>query len=207
MVRNREQAERMRGAAREAILAGALAAFGEKGFGGATTAEVAERAGVSKGLVFNYFPTKEALLEALVEHTLGESLGHWERAEWSGPAAAQLERIVEVGIAQVLERPDFYRLYFSLVLQPGGSAPVARAVERLAPRLKGYFGRTEALMAELGSEAPALDARVFQLALNGLVQSLAAEAAMADSPDKLKVEPLKQRLLAKFLPPGKGSDR
>ena len=200
MPRSREQSEKMRAQARAAILEGALAVFGEKGFGGATTAEVAERAGVSKGLVFNYFPTKDALLEALIEHVLGESLGHWERAEWAGPPEAQLARIVEVGVAQVLERPAFYRLYFSLVLQPGGSSAVSNAVGRLMPRLKGYYGRTQGLMAELGSETPEIDSKLFQMALNGLVQSLAAEASLAAGPDLARLEPLKRRLLEKFLP-------
>ena len=190
----------MREEAREAILEAALVTFGEKGFGGATTAEVAVCAGVSKGLVFNYFPTKEALLEALIERTLERSLAHWEAAEWTGPPAAQLARIVEVGVAEVRARPNFYRLYFSLVLQPGGSEAVKRAVGRLMPRLAGYYGRTEGLMAALGSDSPKLDAQLFQFALNGLVQTLAAEAALLDRPDLLPIDSLKTRLLARFVP-------
>src|SRR5687768_18611685 len=94
---NREKREQARGA----ILDAALRVFGEKGFDGATTAEVAKAAGVSKGLVFNYFPTKDALLQAMIEQVLGEALGHWEKESWEGPPEAQLARIVDVGIAQV----------------------------------------------------------------------------------------------------------
>ena len=200
MVRSKTAAQQMRDRAREAILEGALAVFGEKGFGGATTAEVAVRAGVSKGLVFNYFPTKDALLEALIERTLGEALAYWEEAEWSGPAAEQLRRILDIGVERVLANTPFYRLYFSLVLQPGGSEAVDRAVARLMPRLMAYFARTERLMAELGSAAPALDAKIFQFALNGFVQAIAAQAGLARQPDIMPIDELKARLLGRFLP-------
>ena len=201
MVRSKTTAERMREEARDAILEAALSVFGDKGFAGATTAEVASAAGVSKGLIFNYFPTKDALLEALIERTLGASLRFWEEADWSGAPADQLSRILDVAIAQVLEKPKFYRLYFSLVLQPGGSGAAQRAIAKVMPRLQTYFGRTERLMAELGSDEPALDAKVFQLAVNGLAQTLAAEASLVERPDVLPIEKLKARVLARLIPP------
>jgi AcrR family transcriptional regulator len=46
----------------ERIRAAALALFAEKGFGGTTTREVAERAGVATGTLFLYARTKEELL-------------------------------------------------------------------------------------------------------------------------------------------------
>ncbi len=199
MPRSKEQSERMREEAREAILEAALSVFGDRGFT-ATTAEIAAAAGVSKGLVFNYFPTKDALLEALIERTLGASLRYWEEAEWSGPPAEQLARILDIAVGRVLANPRFYRLYFSLVLQPGGSAAVQRAVATVMPRLQGYFSRTEKLMAELGSDQPVLDAKAFQIAINGFSMSLAAEASLVDQPDLIPVEKLKARLLSRFVP-------
>lgn len=41
--------------------------FVEKGFFGTSTRKIAEKAGISSGLLFHYFQTKEALYEALVE--------------------------------------------------------------------------------------------------------------------------------------------
>jgi len=53
-----------------AILAAAEAAFAEQGFGGATMAGIAARAGVPKPNVHYYFPTKERLYRAVVERVL-----------------------------------------------------------------------------------------------------------------------------------------
>jgi TetR/AcrR family transcriptional regulator, transcriptional repressor of aconitase len=59
-------AERMDAAARKrAIVETAMPLFAGKGFAGATTKEIAERAGVSEALLYRHFPTKVALYEAI----------------------------------------------------------------------------------------------------------------------------------------------
>lgn len=65
--RERKKADR-----RLAILEGALALIEERGLKGATFELIAERAGVSRGTVFNYFPNKEAILVAYFAKQLGE---------------------------------------------------------------------------------------------------------------------------------------
>jgi TetR/AcrR family transcriptional regulator len=57
-----------------AILSAAEAEFAEQGFGGATMAAIAARAGVPKPNVYYYFPTKERLYRAVVERVLNEWL-------------------------------------------------------------------------------------------------------------------------------------
>jgi TetR/AcrR family transcriptional regulator len=52
------------------ILAAAEAVFAVQGFGGATMAEIAARAGVPKPNVHYYFPTKERLYRAVTERVL-----------------------------------------------------------------------------------------------------------------------------------------
>jgi AcrR family transcriptional regulator len=53
-------------AVRERIVGAALAAFSRDGWAGATMAAIAGAAGVSTGNVYRYFPTKEALLDAVL---------------------------------------------------------------------------------------------------------------------------------------------
>jgi AcrR family transcriptional regulator len=54
-------------ARREQILGAATRVFAEKGFGRATTREVAREAGVSEGTIYNYFEDKDALLMAIMD--------------------------------------------------------------------------------------------------------------------------------------------
>lgn len=59
-------------AKRQRLLTESLRLFREKGFEQTTVAEITAAAGVAKGTFFNYFPTKEDVLLALGEQTLGK---------------------------------------------------------------------------------------------------------------------------------------
>lgn len=65
--RERKKADR-----RRAILEAALALIEERGLKGATFELIAQRAGVARGTVFNYFPNKETILVAYFATQLGE---------------------------------------------------------------------------------------------------------------------------------------
>lgn len=56
------------------LLEAALALFVEKGFAATRVEEVAARAGVSKGTLFLYFPSKEALFKAVVRENASRHL-------------------------------------------------------------------------------------------------------------------------------------
>ncbi len=48
------------------IVAAALVEFGEHGFAGARMSDIARRADAAKGTLYSYFPTKQALFEAVI---------------------------------------------------------------------------------------------------------------------------------------------
>lgn len=54
------------------ILAAARDVFSERGLEAARMDEIAKRAGLSKGALYHYFDSKEALFEALIERSAGE---------------------------------------------------------------------------------------------------------------------------------------
>ena len=56
------------------ILDAAYAVFAEKGFAAARMEDIAGRAGVTKGTVYLYFDSKEAVFKALVAGAFGERL-------------------------------------------------------------------------------------------------------------------------------------
>jgi len=56
------------------ILDAALAVFAEKGFAAARMDAVAQRAGVTKGTIYLYFPSKEELFKSLVRAAIGGTL-------------------------------------------------------------------------------------------------------------------------------------
>ncbi|MCW6003327.1 TetR/AcrR family transcriptional regulator [Micromonospora sp. CPCC 205371] len=60
--------ERKQRATRERLLTAAQALFAERGYDGTTMEDIAAHADVSRATAFNYFPRKDELLLALVEH-------------------------------------------------------------------------------------------------------------------------------------------
>jgi AcrR family transcriptional regulator len=60
--------QRRKDARPQELLEAALALFVEKGFAATRIEEVAQRAGVSKGTLYLYYPSKEDLLEAVIAH-------------------------------------------------------------------------------------------------------------------------------------------
>ena len=70
----RSQRRRRKEARPQELLDAALSLFVEKGFAATRAEEVAQRAGVSKGTLYLYFPSKEELLKAVIRHYLGEEV-------------------------------------------------------------------------------------------------------------------------------------
>lgn len=64
-------------ARRQAILAAAGACFAEKGFHRTSTAEICARAGMSPGNLFHYFPSKHAIIAAIVEEERRLTAAHF----------------------------------------------------------------------------------------------------------------------------------
>jgi AcrR family transcriptional regulator len=105
--------ERKKREARRRIFDAAFALFLEKGFDATTVEEIAERADVAKGTVFNYFPRKTSLLAALAADwtvRIEEELG--PVAKWTGSTRAKLTRIFRFLADLGARNPDLARLAF-----------------------------------------------------------------------------------------------
>jgi AcrR family transcriptional regulator len=92
------------------ILDAALAVFGEQGFEQARLEDVAERASVSKGTIYNYFPSKEALFEEMVQQTLSDLLEATATLPASGPAESVL-RVFVAGVWHHMRSGAFESIY------------------------------------------------------------------------------------------------
>lgn len=76
MPRNKEQNKEIRKRRREEMIRGALKVYVEKGYAAAEIGDVAERAGVARGLVYYYFKDKRTLFRELFNHMFEMSKNH-----------------------------------------------------------------------------------------------------------------------------------
>ncbi len=89
--------ERKKEETRRRITLSALELFHEKGFDATTVDEITERADVAKGTFFNYFPRKEAVLEALSQEWMERAEEH---AAFHGTTSSERIKAIFGGVAE-----------------------------------------------------------------------------------------------------------
>jgi AcrR family transcriptional regulator len=109
------------------ILEAALKVFAEKGFAAARLEEIAAKAGVSKGTIYLYFESKEAVFKALIQEKLGARVNEIAgiARDHSGPAAPLLEQILRT-IGMFLRTGDYAVLPKIVIAEAGNFPDLAR---------------------------------------------------------------------------------
>ena len=99
--------QRRKDARPQELLDAALALFVEKGYAATRAEEVAAHAGVSKGTLYLYYPSKEELLCAVIRDRLSSQirLGVLEAEEHAGSSAELLQGILTRWWLRVVESP------------------------------------------------------------------------------------------------------
>jgi len=112
-----------------AILKAAEEVFAERGFRGATTGVIADRAGIPKANLHYYFPTKEALYRRVVEHIFNVWLDAANTFDESDDPVAALS-------AYISAKMDISRAH------PMGSKVWANEILHKAPVIQDYLETT-----------------------------------------------------------------
>jgi AcrR family transcriptional regulator len=104
---------------REDILLAARAVFARKGLAGAKISDVAQAAGLSHGLVYHYFESKEAMYADLVEGLFARATLDLERLERpNGSPLARIRAFVEQRLARIAAEPDMFGLVLQACMHP-----------------------------------------------------------------------------------------
>ena len=88
----------------------------ERGFAATTTNHIAEEAGVSIGTLYHYFPSKEALVEAVVHGMWARELAvlqAHQKALVDGPLDRAVHAIVRDLVAVMASRQALYRRWYA----------------------------------------------------------------------------------------------
>ena len=113
------------------LLAAALDSFVARGFAATRMEDIAAAAGVSKGTVYLYYPSKLAIFEALVRTNLLPNLERVEGmlAQLPGPASAQL-RMVVAALEEIVSDPRRVAIPKLVVAEAGNFPDMARFYRR-----------------------------------------------------------------------------
>lgn len=119
--RTEEQFEEIRTVKKELIMNAALEEFAEHGYHASSINKITKRAGVSKGLLYNYFESKEALLKEIMKKAHDEVWVYFDPNHDGILTNEEFFYFIEQNFKVVKENVSFWRLFSATMLQPNVS--------------------------------------------------------------------------------------
>lgn len=163
--RTPEQFEAMRESRRKQIMDAALELYASEGYSNCSISQLAAHAGISKGLMYNYFDSKEALLMAIIEEGIQDIMAMIDPNHDGILEPEEVEGFIRNTFKGIRDNMHFWILFITIVLQPPvkeflDGKPFSNVMDRFAPRLIEYFER-------MGYEDPYLEMLTFSAMIEG----------------------------------------
>lgn len=187
--RTAQQFQELREESRERILESALALFARLGYERATIREIAREAGVSQGLMYNYFRSKQDLLRAIFLRNLRDVEESFAQALPNASPEERLESMVR-GSFQVLRlNLPFWTLSYGVRFQPAVLAGLGEDVLTWSDAIRAEL---ETRLRDVGAPDPSVGARALFATIDGAAQHYALD------PDGYPLELVTEDVIARF---------
>lgn len=125
----------------QAILEEALSLFSTQGFAATTMRQIAAKAGVSLGSIYNHFSSKEEIFLAIIKAkhpflTMLPALGEVEASDLRSFVTAATKKVIEI----YEEHPEYVNLFMIEVIEFKG-VHAQLLLQKLIPDLEGFANR------------------------------------------------------------------
>jgi AcrR family transcriptional regulator len=181
----------MRAASHDRLLRAALALFATHGFEGTSVRMIAAKAGVAPGLLYAYFPSKDALLEACFEGSMRDVLETFAAADAEPNPQARIATLVRSSAEVIRRNLDFWRLSYGVRMQPAVLARIGTRVSAWSAQIMKVLTR---YCADAGSTQPAIDAAVLFAVIDGVHQHFVLD------PARYPLDAALEGVIARFAP-------
>ncbi|WP_102029143.1 TetR/AcrR family transcriptional regulator [Salirhabdus sp. Marseille-P4669] len=192
MPRTPEENERIRQEAKAKILTSAMELFMKQGYHTTSINDIAKQAGVSKGLLYNYFKGKEELLAKMVEERIAQVADVMEGETALKSPMEQLEFIVDQAINNVYEHPKVFRFYLHLQTLPEADEELNKYGRMIIEESARQFEFQCEIFERLGVKEPRKRSLYFSSALQGIMLMISTY------PQQFPVEEIKAQIIGEF---------
>lgn len=159
---------------------------GERNPSEITTAAIAERMGVTQGALFRHFPTKDAILQAVMVWVADELLDRIDAAAASAASPLHaLEAMFLAHAAFVVEHPGVPRILFGELQRPDDS-DAKRTVQGLLGHYRTRLAERIAQAQTAGDLPTSLDADAAVTLLIGTLQGLVMQSMLAGDVGRIR---------------------
>jgi AcrR family transcriptional regulator len=165
MPRTEEQLQEIREEKRQLIMDTALRLFAEESYHQVSIHQIASSAGISKGLMYNYFKSKEDLLGHIITQSFNDAIEFFDPNHDGVLEQHELLNFIDRSFDMVYANREFWKLFFSLFLQP-------KVLELLFTKYEELFGPFYTMLtnyfAAKGCKNPYAETLFFISVLDGL---------------------------------------
>jgi AcrR family transcriptional regulator len=118
MPRTKAQNIAIRAEKQQLIMDTALRLFAENGYVSTSIERIAKQAGISKGLMYNYFKSKEALLQTIMNGLIAEFMNIIDPNHDGIITDEEAEGFIDAAFDILIHKQNEMKLYYQLSLQP-----------------------------------------------------------------------------------------
>ena len=188
--RTPRQNERLRAASREKMVEHALRLFATHGYERTSVKMIAEAAGVSQGLLYNYFEGKDALLRAIFEASMADVRASFAAAEAEPDPRRRVEVLLRESFAILRGNIHFWRLSYGVRMQ-------ATVLEALGGEsLQGWTAAIRATLERYLRDAGVPDAELEAAILFALIDGVSQHYVL--DPEHYPLDAVAERIRRGF---------
>ncbi len=163
--RSIEQFEAIRKEYKKLIIESAIELFANEGYYNSSISKIAKKAKISKGLIYNYFESKEALLIEIIDSGFNEMYDLFDTNKDGILEKHEMKEFIEKTFQLLVDNKSFWQLYFRVSLQPDVFPIVEEKIKSIMePTMKmlvDYFTKR-------GADDPVAEALLFGAMLDGI---------------------------------------
>ena len=157
-------------ARREQILTAAAECFRRKGYHGAGMAEISKTAGMSAGHIYNYFESKEAIIESIIEKDMEEMFSIFQKFEdHPGDVLAALLDGLNIGVQRHMDTGACV-VDLDMMAEAGRNVKVASLLRDMDTQARG---RMRQLLTSERSALKDIDERELESRINVIFSMMA----------------------------------
>ncbi|GAA2829273.1 TetR family transcriptional regulator [Aminobacter aminovorans] len=143
-------------ARKQQILDAAIICFTRKGFHGTSTAEICAEAGMSPGNLFHYFPTKQAIIAAIVEQDRRETAAYFAQIDQSLDLFDEILKFMDI-VLELAADPAYSSLALEIAAEAMRDKHIAALVSAHDAEMQAALSVMLRNAALRGQIDPALD--------------------------------------------------
>jgi len=187
--RTPEQFSEMREITKQKVMDVALELFANNGYYQSSISTITKKAGISKGLMYNYFESKEELLKAIVFNGMDSLIRFFDTNQDGILTQDELLEFISNSITNIKENIVYWKLYFSLMVQPN----VMKLFEKeLISMIDPFFKMLYIYFEREGYDDPNAEVRFFQSLFDGVGLSYVSD------PENYPIDSIEKKIISMY---------